>query len=183
MGTAGRCWRPLPRVLRAALGRLLPHLPAAASPRPPPRRPPPGCRPLPGVTAPSPSSSVSTTSFSLAFGFQVQRAAFETPSQTSVSLLQGAPHPARPFAVSVPLLSVCRMPVSIIHSRFLTRVLPPRLRNSARKGTASGLFTVTSPEPEPQKVPNSIDCKSHVPDSLACCWGPSRGITGGIGGW
>lgn len=173
-GTAGRCWRPLPRVLRAALGRLLPHLPAAASPRPPPPRPPPGCRPLPGITAPSPSSSVSTTSFSLSFGFQVQRAAFETPSQTSPH--RRVPPPAWPFAVSVPLLSVCCVPVSIIHSRFLTRVLSPRLRNSVRKGMASVLFTVTSPEPEPQKVPNSIDCSSHVQDSLACCWGPSRGI-------
>ena len=179
-GAAGRCWRPLPRVLPRLLGgsfliclqpplpgRPLVVLPQAAGRCP--ESPPPAPPAFPQRASHCP------------LGFRSSVLPSRRPPRRLPTA--GRPPTARPFAVSVPLLSVCRIPVSIIHSRFLTRVLPPRLRNSARKGTASVLFTVTSPEPKPQKVPNSIDCRSHVQDSLACCWGCSRGITGGIGGW
>lgn len=146
---AGRCWRPLPRVLARLPGRLLPHLPATTSPLP--GRPllvvPQAAGHCPESPPPAPPPAFpQRASCSSSFGFQIQRAAFETPSQTS-------PHRrALPSLCSlcVSLLSVCCIPVSIIHSYFLIRVLPPRLRNSLRKGTASVLFTVASPEPEPQ---------------------------------
>lgn len=147
-----------------------------------PCRPPPGCRPLSESPAPAPPPAFSTTSFSLSFGFQVQCCLRD--ALPDVSPLQGAP--PRPALCSLCSPPFCLpIPVSIIHSQVSLPAASSTSQNSARKGMRfCSCLPSMPPEPKPQKVPNSIDCREpRARQAISLLLGPSREPQAGIGGW